>query len=172
MSLFSRLRGQSTEAPVEAHPLWSRVVQIAREPDWYARCGIADTVAGRFDAVTLVLSLVMIKMEKDPVLRGHTGRLGECFVADMDGQLRQSGVGDLVVGKQMGKLMSVLGGRIGAYREALASRDLGVIGAALDRNVTMIDGHDTALLAPAVLELADQIAAIDSASLLRGRIER
>ena len=172
VSLISRLIGSRSEPQVDAHPLWQRIVEIAREPDWYARGGIADTVAGRFDAVTLVLSLVMLKMEKDPVLRERIARLAERFVADMDGQLRESGVGDLSVGKHMGKLMSVLGGRIGAYRDALKSRDLAVLGEALERNVTFVEGAKSEHVAAETLALADKLAAIDSASLLAGRIER
>ena len=65
-------------------------------------------------AVTAALALVMLRMETDPALAPHTAYLTEIFVEDMDGQLRQSGVGDLVVGKKIGKLMSTLGGRLGA----------------------------------------------------------
>jgi cytochrome b pre-mRNA-processing protein 3 len=46
--------------------------------------------------------------------------LTEIFVADMDGQLRELGVGDMIVGKRVGKLMGAFGGRLGAYRDALA----------------------------------------------------
>ena len=45
--------------------------------------------------------------------------LTELFVDDMDGQLRQEGIGDVVVGKHVGRMMSALGGRISAYRAAL-----------------------------------------------------
>jgi cytochrome b pre-mRNA-processing protein 3 len=65
-------------------------------------------------------------------------RLTELFVTDMDGQLRESGVGDLVVGKHIGRLMSVLGGRLGAYRAALAGQE--DLGAALERNLTLAPG--------------------------------
>ncbi|WP_204310223.1 ubiquinol-cytochrome C chaperone family protein, partial [Enterobacter cloacae] len=47
--------------------------------------------------------------------------LTEVFIDDMDGQLRQIGIGDIVVGKHVGKMMGMLGGRLGAYREALAA---------------------------------------------------
>ena len=38
----------------------------------------------------------------------------------MDGQLRQIGVGDVIVGKHIGKMMAMLGGRLGAYRDSLS----------------------------------------------------
>jgi cytochrome b pre-mRNA-processing protein 3 len=37
----------------------------------------------------------------------------------MDGQLRQEGIGDVVVGKHIGRMVSALGGRLSAYRAAL-----------------------------------------------------
>lgn len=105
--------------PAEAlRPLWHRVVALSRDPDWYARCGMADTVQGRFDMITLVLSMVLLRMEQEEALRPGSAWLTEMFVADMDGQLRETGMGDPTLGKEVGKLVSVLGGRLGALREA------------------------------------------------------
>ena len=63
-------------------------------------CGVADTVEGRFDMIAPILALVMLRMENSAALAAKTGLLTELFVDDMDGQLRESGVGDLVVGKK------------------------------------------------------------------------
>lgn len=73
---------------------------------------------GRFDMVALVLSLVLIRMERE----GEAGKmpsvlLTEVFVDDMDGTMREIGFGDLVVGKRVGGIMGALGGRLGAYRD-------------------------------------------------------
>jgi cytochrome b pre-mRNA-processing protein 3 len=63
------------------------------------------------------MSLVMIRMERDGAWgREGAARLTEIFVEDMDGTMRQWGVGDVVVGKQVGGLMGALGGRLTAYR--------------------------------------------------------
>lgn len=174
MSLIARLLGRPD--PRDAvRPLWHRVVEIAREKHWYAADGLADTVPGRFDAVTLVMALVMLRMERDKntndALINPSVRLTELFVDDMDGQLRQSGVGDLVVGKRMGKLMSVLGGRIGALREGLAADDA-VLAEALDRNMTRIEGADIAPLVAQVRALHAQLDALTDEDLLAARIAR
>ncbi|WP_232493575.1 ubiquinol-cytochrome C chaperone family protein [Novosphingobium kaempferiae] len=175
MSLISRLLGKGTDSRDAVRPLWHRVVEIAREKPWYAECGVADTVPGRFDAVTLVMAVVMLRVERDKAvddtLINPSVRLTELFVDDMDGQLRQSGVGDLVVGKRMGKLMSVLGGRIGALREGLAGDDA-ALAAALERNVTLVEGADTARLAARVRTLHAQVDALSNEELLSARIER
>lgn len=154
MSFLGKLFGRRQDDRAVARPLWHRTVEIAREPEWYRDCGVADTVAGRFDMITLILSVVLIRMEKDQDLIEPSVRLTELFVDDMDGQLRESGVGDLVVGKRMGQLMSVLGGRLGAYREGLASADEAVMAEAVARNVTLHESTDPLLVARRVRAFA------------------
>jgi cytochrome b pre-mRNA-processing protein 3 len=171
MSILSRIFGKSGDDRARVRPLWHRTVEIAREPHWYAGCGVADTVPGRFDAITLVLSLVILRMEGEQELREQSARLTELFVEDMDGQLRQSGVGDLSVGKKMGRLMSVLGGRIGALREALP-QGVDAVAAVLERNVTLNDGADPAMAARAAIALHEQLQALTAEDLLAARIER
>ena len=171
MALFDRLLGRKT-GETELRPLWHRVVEVAREPQWYATGGIADSVPGRFDAITVVLSLVLLRMEASEAVRGETARLTELFVADMDGQLRQSGVGDVVMGKHMGRLMSALGGRIDAFRAALAQGDDAALTAAVERNVTLIEGADAAAVAREMRVLAATLAQADDAALLGGTIAR
>lgn len=172
MSLLNRLLGRPDEGQERIRPLWHRVVGIAREPGWYAKGGIADTLPGRFDAVTLVLALVMLRMDGEPALRAPAARLTELFVMDMDGQLRQSGVGDLVVGKKVGKLMGALGGRIDAYRDALAQPDDAMLIAAIERNVTLGEDGDPAAIAKEMRVLAANLTALSNVELLTGTIER
>lgn len=175
VTLLSRLIGRqpdTNQARRDAvRPLWHRVVEIAREKPWYAQYGIADTVAGRFDTITLVMALVVLRMERDDALIDPAARLTELFVDDMDGQLRQSGIGDLVVGKHMGKLMSALGGRIGALREALTTDDA-ALAAVLERNITLREGADPATLVGPVKALAAQVDALAAEDLLAARIAR
>lgn len=175
MSLISRLLARRPDPRDAIRPLWQRIVEIAREREWYAQLDVADTVAGRFDAVTLVLVLVLLRMERDKAhddsLIEPSVHLTELFVSDMDGQLRQSGVGDLVVGKHMGRLMGVLGGRLGAFRTALAQDDA-ALAETLARNVTLNAQADTSPLAVTVRRLHAQIDALDGAELLAARIVR
>ncbi|TCM17356.1 cytochrome b pre-mRNA-processing protein 3 [Novosphingobium sp. PhB165] len=175
MTLLSRLIGKHPDATQvrrdAVRPLWHRVVEIAREKPWYAEYGVADSVGGRFDAVTLVLAIVILRMERDDALIDPAARLTELFVSDMDGQLRQSGVGDLVVGKHMGKLMSALGGRIGALREAFPEGDA-ALAQVLERNVTLREGADAAVLVAPIKALAAGIDALSAEDLLAARIPR
>lgn len=172
MSLLNRLLGRPDPAQEQVRPLWLKVVEIAREPDWYARGGIADSVPGRFDAITLVLALVMLRMERDPALSAPSGRLTELFVNDMDGQLRQSGIGDLSVGKQIGKLMGALGGRIEAFRTGLAESEDAALIAAVDRNLTFGENGNPAAVASEIRVLTAALARLSDDELLAGKIAR
>ena len=169
VNLISRLL-RTTDPRAALRPLWHRTVEISREPEWYATCGVADTVPGRFDMVTAVLSLVLLRLDQARC-GAETALLTELFVEDMDGQLRESGVGDVVVGKHIGKLMATLGGRLGAYRAALADDD-GALAEAVRRNVTVNEGVAPEPLAMRLRDLADRLAATEADELLAGRIER
>ncbi|WP_324740013.1 ubiquinol-cytochrome C chaperone family protein [Tsuneonella sp. CC-YZS046] len=171
MSVLSRLFRPRPNPRDALRPLWHRVVEIAREKEWYARHRVADTVAGRFDMITAVLSMVLVRMESDPDLVAPSVYLTELFVEDMDGQLREAGVGDVVVGKHIGRQMSVLGGRLGAYREGLEQGD-GVLSEAVSRNISLLEPSDSAALAAALRKLAQDIAATDPQELLAGNIAR
>ena len=169
--LIARWLKPSPDPRAALRPLWLRIVEIAREKEWYRDCGLADTVSGRFDAITLVLALVLLRMERDETLLEPSVRLTEIFVEDMDGQLRQGGVGDLMVGKHIGKLMSTLGGRLGAYRDAFAAGE-DETAAAIARNMTLIDGTDPLLLARRARAFAAGLALVPPLAVLEGAIGR
>lgn len=165
VSFLSRIFGKREDDRAHVRPLWHRIVEIAREPRWYAELGVADTVAGRFDAVTLALSLVLLRMEREEPLIEASARLTELFVDDMDGQLRQNGIGDLVVGKHIGRLMGVLGGRLGALREALPQGET-ALAQVITRNVTLVEGADPAKLAHEAAALAKRLDGLTADELL------
>lgn len=133
MSFLKKLFGEKDERLALA-PLYEAVVARGRLPFWYAEGGVPDTLDGRFDMIAAILSTVLIRLESEGEKGlGPSALLTELFIDDMDGQLRQIGIGDIVVGKHVGRMMSALGGRLAAYREALT----GAVGldAALTRNL-------------------------------------
>jgi cytochrome b pre-mRNA-processing protein 3 len=170
LSFLSRLFGNREDALAPVRPLWHRVVEIAREKAWYADYDLADTVPGRFDAITLVLALVLLRMEQDEALIEPSVRLTEIFIDDMDGQLRQTGLGDLVVGKHVGKMMGLLGGRLGAYRDGLAEGNLRT---ALIRNLYRGEAPADKALAHTegrLLALRDSLAAMPVEAIVAGTL--
>lgn len=170
MNLLSRLFHSPPDPREALRPLWHRVVEISREPEWYARCGVADTVAGRFDMITAVLALVLLRLEGSADGRPRAALLTELFVEDMDGQLRESGVGDVVVGKHIGKLIASLGGRLGAYRAAFAGE--APLEEAVRRNVTLTEGFGPEPLAERLRLLATRLGGAATDEVLAGRIAR
>lgn len=153
--------------PREARrPLWNAVIATARAPHWYREGGVPDTLDGRFDMVSLVLALVLHRIDDDPAQALAGVELTELFVADMDGQMRQVGFGDMVVGKQIGRMVGALGGRLGAYRAADGSDALGE---ALVRNLWRGKAPEAANLAhvmAGVAELRRGLAAIPVEALI------
>lgn len=170
MTLLSRLFGSRSDPREALRPLWHCVVATAREPHWYADAGVADTIEGRFDMISAVLALVLLRMERTEELVAPSVYLTELFVEDMDGQLRESGVGDVAMGKHVGRLVAALGGRLGAYRAALAGESDEALVAAVRRNLGLTEGADGAGVAAGLRALAGRLAATGDARLLAGEI--
>jgi cytochrome b pre-mRNA-processing protein 3 len=149
MGLLDRLREKARDAARPVLPgedLYRAVVARARTPGWYTAGGVPDTLDGRFDMVALVLSTVLLRLERDGTAHADLNvALTERFVDDMDGSLREMGVGDLSMGKYVGRMVSALGGRLGAYREAL--REGADLDEALRRNLYRGEPVDPAALA-------------------------
>lgn len=143
--------------------LYAAVVAEARQARWYAAYGVPDTVDGRFDMVSLVLALVLLRLEREG-RDVEAVRLTEQFIDDMDGQIREIGYGDLVVGKQVGGILAVVGGRLGAYRGGL---DVETLGRTLWRGETPANA-DAALAELNIMR--DQIEAVPLDALLGGRL--
>jgi cytochrome b pre-mRNA-processing protein 3 len=166
MGLLSRLFGDRRDRS-DLMPLYNAVVAEARRPEWYSRALVPDSMDGRFDMVALVLSLILLRFERE----GEAGALPsvlltEVFIDDMDGTMREVGFGDLVVGKRVGGIMGMLGGRLRAYRDG--DRKEAVI-----RNVYRdAPPEDTAVNALVALSqaLEARIAAVPMADLLKGSL--
>ena len=136
MSFLAGIFGRRRDPRDDLVPLWRAVVAAARQPEWYAECDVADSEEGRFDMLSAIMAAVIVRMERDGHLHPQTALLTELFVEDIEAQLRQQGIGDPTLGKRMGKLMSALGGRIGAYRPGLSAGDEAALASAAERNVT------------------------------------
>jgi cytochrome b pre-mRNA-processing protein 3 len=120
MGFFDRFKAKRGETAA----LYAAVVARARMPHWYLDGAVPDTIDGRFDMIAAVLAMVMLRLEGDPAGARAATHLAEAFVDDMDPQLREIGIGDLLVGKHVGRMMGMLGGRLGAYRDGVAAGDL------------------------------------------------
>lgn len=173
MSLLKRLFGSTKPDPKSRLlPLYTQIVAKAREPHWYVEGQVPDSIDGRFDMVSAVLTLVLLRLETAPEYSQESAYLTELFVDDMDAQLRQSGVGDVIIGKNVGKMMSALGGRLGAFRGALAQRDM--LDQVIVRNIYRAAEVDPTALAHVrqrLVELDGSLAAQSPAAIIEGAIK-
>ncbi|HWJ70244.1 MAG TPA: ubiquinol-cytochrome C chaperone family protein [Sphingobium sp.] len=170
MSLLSRLFARHDDGAA-LRPLYAAAVARARAPHWYLEGGVADTIDGRFDMIAAVLSVILLRLEALDA-RTESARLTELFIEDMDGQIRQIGFGDVVVGKQIGHMVGALGGRLAAYRTAFAGE--ASLDEALRRNLYRGGEPAAAQLAHVTAQLrafAAMLATRDLAGLLAAQFD-
>ena len=151
--------------------LYGNAVEMARAPSFFADHGVADSVDGRFDALALVVGLIMRRL-KDCGDAGQTlsQQLFDTMFADMDLSLREMGAGDIGVAKRVRVMAEAFMGRLDAYASALDSGDRVALAAALQRNLLRGEGEVGEPLIDFVLELEARIAGVKTESLLKGQL--
>jgi cytochrome b pre-mRNA-processing protein 3 len=163
--------------PRQPGPLFHAVNGLARSPELFTRFGLSDTPNGRFEALSLVLSLVVHHLDR----HGESGRtaaqtlLDEAFSA-LDHGLRELGTGDLSVPKKIRRLAEGHLGRARSYEAGLAaahSGDLAPLADALARNAQGLPPGAPVSLALAgwVVALDARLAGLAPADLLAGRFD-
>ncbi|MCB9991328.1 MAG: ubiquinol-cytochrome C chaperone family protein [Rhodospirillales bacterium] len=130
--MFALFKGKRAELHA-AHALYCAIVAQARQPVFYERCGVPDSVDGRFDMICLHVFLVMERLLGE----GRQGKilaqkLFDTMFRDMERNLREIGVGDLSLPKHVKRMMKGFNGRASAYHQALKS---GALDEVLRRNL-------------------------------------
>ena len=115
--------------------LYGMIVAQARLPTFYRDYAVADTVNGRFELIVLHLAMVLDRLAQDPALQTLGQGIFDRFCLDMDDNLREMGVGDLKVPKEMQRMAEAYYGRAQAYRSAWVAADDGPLVQALERNI-------------------------------------
>lgn len=104
------------------------ILSQARSPFFYERWGVPDTLEGRFDCAILHMAL-LLRYLKGPIAQA----VFNAFFSYTDLTLREIGVSDLKVGKQVMTCAKFFYGALKAYNEAL-DQQVG-LEAALSRNL-------------------------------------
>ncbi len=131
LPFFRRNRQAATIAA-----LYGTIVAQARSPSFYRDYGVPDTVNGRFDMIVLHVALLLRRLEDEPEPDRTLGQgIFDRFCEDMDDNLREMGVGDLKVPKEMQRMGEAFYGRVAAYRAALGQGDEAALTAAVARNL-------------------------------------
>jgi cytochrome b pre-mRNA-processing protein 3 len=164
MSLF---RKNSATEPVYA--IYNAIVAQSRQPVFYADWGIADTVTGRFDMISLHMALLFRRLragsESD---KAFSQAVFDLFFKDMDRSLREMGVTDIGIPKKIQKMGNIFFGLLAALNAAIDSGDKEALKAVLARNVyeQPTDEHVTALATYVLAQ--DQALVAQSASDITG----
>ena len=129
--------------------LYGAIVAQARLPVFYLAYGIPDTVNGRLDVLMLHLAMVFERLSQgDKEAKAAGQEAFDRFCRDMDDHLREDGISDTKVPKQVRGVAAAFFGRHGAYISALRAGDDAALQTAIGRNV--FEGAD----APSVPRLA------------------
>jgi cytochrome b pre-mRNA-processing protein 3 len=149
--------------------VYEAIVAAARHPGFYAEWGVADTLDGRFDMITLHGFLLLDRLKgTEETFRQNL--VDELF-RDMDRSLREMGVGDLSVGKKVRKMAEVFYGRIAAYDRALKDGDAS-LEAAVARNIYPEgDNGNSPRLVSYIQQSRQHLAAQDVAAIVNGRVQ-
>ncbi len=120
-SVWSRIRSRFAAGaePSIAHRLYERLVRHARFPLYYDRLAVPDTPEGRFEILALHVALTVRRLAAmDDGGQALSQDLFDLMVADLDMNMRELGVGDLSVGKQVKRLASQFYARLSVLSDA------------------------------------------------------
>lgn len=106
-----------------AESLLAALMERARRPEFFGPLGVADTMDGRFDLVTLHAWLVLKRLEAQGA-RDLAQDITDRLFIGFDEALRDLGVGDLGLGPRMKKFANAFYGRMQAYGAARSESDL------------------------------------------------
>ncbi len=121
--MFKRFFAKKAER-IAAYKIYSSLVTQARNSVFYDDYGVEDTMDGRFEMILLDLFLVDNCLEeKGEGFIRFRRFLQEAMVSDIDRSLRELGVGDMSVGKEMKKVGSAWLGRKAAYLAAISDAE-------------------------------------------------
>ena len=116
--LFARLTGE----PMRGEALFDLVVSEARRPHWFVEGQVPDTVNGRFAVLAAILAVTMVRLEGEgPGGEQASVALTERLVESLEAEIREMGVGDPTLGKQVRRLVGAVSGRLDRWRALLDS---------------------------------------------------
>ncbi|MDR3527344.1 MAG: ubiquinol-cytochrome C chaperone family protein [Rhizomicrobium sp.] len=128
LNLFSRCKTLKSNAD----RLYAAVVTRAREPVFFVKFAVPDTIDGRFDLLTLHAWLLLAHLQTDPAAAALAQAFVDRLFIGFDEALREQGGGDVGMGRRMKKFAAAFYGRLKAYDEA---QDHAAMEKALTRNL-------------------------------------
>ena len=124
----------------DAHTLYGLVINQSRQPRFYQPPFSApDSMEGRFEVIVLHLAICEFFLTGSEQTMPLRRAVQELLVKDMDRSLRELGIGDMSIGKQMKKVGAGLIGRLQSYESAVDLEDeestKNAVGGIIERNI-------------------------------------
>ena len=150
--------------------LYTAAVTMARTPAFYAELGVPDTLDGRFDLVGLYAALLIRRLRTIPAPGASVAQaVFDAMFSDMDTNLRELGVSDMRLARNVRAMWEAFHGRATAYEAALDSPDPAALQAALSKNIWRgVESPGAARLATIVRAQAARVDAAPASELLSG----
>jgi cytochrome b pre-mRNA-processing protein 3 len=155
--------------PARAAKLYGAIVARARLPTFYRAFGVSDTLDGRFLLLSLHLFAVLQRLRQEGEAAGGLAQdLSDRFSDDMETVLREIGVGDLRIPKQMRRLVASSQALFQAYEKAAALGEEAIAAAIAEAFGLSADA--TRRLAHYVMGMLCTLETQPVAALLRGEV--
>jgi cytochrome b pre-mRNA-processing protein 3 len=167
-ALFARLTGE----PRRGQALFDLAVEEARQTHWFVEGAVPDTVNGRFAVLATVVALITVRLERGGA-EGEQASVGltERLVEALDTEIREMGLGDPALGKQVRKLVGSVAARVERWRPLADSEDGWT--EEVRRSLYMDGGVDASALAHSRSEIENlwrRLLDSSVAGLVQGRI--
>ncbi len=151
--------------------LYTAAVTAARSPFYYAQLGVPDTLDGRFDLVGLHASLLIRRLRTLPPPGASVSQaVFDAMFSDMDINLREMGVSDMRLARNVRAMWEAFHGRATAYEAAITAAEPDALEASLAKNIWRSEpAPGAAALAGIVRNLVAQVDAAPPEALLAGK---
>jgi cytochrome b pre-mRNA-processing protein 3 len=108
-----------------AEKIYDAIVAQSRNPGFYIHCSVPDTLSGRFDMLVIHMFIVLQILK----IGGREGQLlaqeiVEAFIREMDTMVRDLGVSDRNVPKEVRKIAQLFYGQLLAYSTTMQRNDM------------------------------------------------
>ncbi|MEW7007595.1 MULTISPECIES: ubiquinol-cytochrome C chaperone family protein [unclassified Lentilitoribacter] len=159
LDLFRRKKANATLVNAQ----YEAITQSARNPVFYQEFDVPDTVMGRFNMVSIFMTLYLratnnVGSNKEAEgVKQLAQEVVEEFFKDIDHSIRELGIGDAGVPKRMKKLGRMFYGRAENYGKALDNDNLKELAEAFSRNIHSDEADET----PDMQYLARHVLSVD-----------
>lgn len=151
---------KSPATPSIPQQLYGALMAQSRDPAFYRKCDVPDTVMGRFDMLAMHTYLFNRRLKVEPSENAAelSQEVFDLFVADIERALRQIGIGDTTVPKRKKKLVHSYYAQIEEFDPVLDKKSKDDVAKLVsDRYLKGIEGVDGAKVADYMLRACSQL---------------